>query len=118
MRLTKPLLHVTWEGMIAATQPMCAAQEYPTQAISLGQNFLSRATTMATNNLNGSGGAYLELASSLFGLGTPIHMATPPVDLEKGPAYGGLWCFSFVQSNEVTRSMCIDFFPVLVSLTV
>ena len=36
MHLTKMLPHVTWEGMIAATQPMCAAQEYPTQPVSLG----------------------------------------------------------------------------------
>ena len=36
MHLTKPLPHVTWKGMIAATQPMCAAQEYSIQPFSLG----------------------------------------------------------------------------------
>ena len=39
-----PLLHVTWEGMIAANQAMCAAQEYPTWLVSLGsvggENFI------------------------------------------------------------------------------
>ena len=69
MGLTKPLPLVTWEGMIAASQPMCAS-------------------TMATNNLNGSKGAYLELASPMFGLGTSMQVATSPVDLKKGAASG------------------------------
>ena len=57
---------------------------------------------MATNNLNGSKGAYLELASSLLGLGTPIQVARPPGNLEKGAAHG-------VWESVRTHAMCTCF---------